>query len=121
MPAYRHSPTWVIVASRVDHGGMLMSLPRARRKATEDGGQAGQTLVEFALVIPIIVFLMMGLIEVALAFNATIGVNRASQSGAHLAAIMGNQLGADCLILQEIEGDVYAPNEPKKIMEVVIE
>ena len=63
----------------------------------------------------------MGVVEVALAFNATVGVNRASQNGAHLAAIMGNQPGADCLILKEIEEDIYAPNDPAKIKEVIIE
>jgi hypothetical protein len=97
-----------------------MSVRKARQAGREEGGR-GQALVEFALIIPIIVFVFMGVIEVALAFNATVGVNRASQNGAHLAAIMGNQLGADCLILSEIEKDVYAPNDRAKIQEVIVE
>ena len=94
---------------------------RRTRQASEDRGAAGQALVEFSLVVPLILIVFMGLVEVALAFNATVGVNRASQNGAHLAAIMGNQPGADCLILKEIEEDVYAPNDRKKIIEVLVE
>ena len=96
-------------------------LVRTARLAGREQRGAGQALAEFALVLPILVLVFMGLIEVALAYNATVGINRASQNGAHLAAIMGNQLGADCLILREIEGDVVAPNDKNKIMEVLVE
>lgn len=98
-----------------------MSVLRTRRTATEEQGQAGQGLVEFALVVPMLMILFMALVELALAFNAVIAINRASQNGAHLASVAGNQLGADCLILSQIEGDVYVPNQPSKIIEVIIE
>jgi hypothetical protein len=94
----------------------------ARHSGNEEGVRGrGQALAEFALVIPIVIFVFMGVIEVALAFNATVGVNRASQNGAHLAAILGDSDGADCLILEAIEADVYAPNDRRKIQEVIIE
>jgi hypothetical protein len=83
--------------------------------------QAGQGLVEFALIVPLIVLLFMGILELALAFNAFIGLNRASQMGGHLAATIGNQAGADCEILSHIESDVMVPNDPDRIIEVVIE
>jgi hypothetical protein len=99
-----------------------MPVRTARKAGSEEGARGrGQALAEFALVIPIIVFVFMGVVEVALAFNATVGVNQASQNGAHLAAIMGNDQHADCLILHEIEADIYAPNDPSKIQEVIIE
>jgi hypothetical protein len=50
-----------------------------------------------------------------------VGVNRASQGGGHLAAVLGDQFGADCLILREIEEDIYAPNDAAKVREVLIE
>jgi Flp pilus assembly protein TadG len=84
-------------------------------------GQAGQGLVEFALVIPLVLLLFMAILELALAFNAFVGLNRASQVGGHLASMLGNQAGADCEILTEIERDVMVPNDADKIMEVVIE
>ena len=77
-----------------------------RHRGPQTTDQRGQTLVEFALVIPVVLFLLMALLEVALAFNAFVGINRVSQFGAHLASIMTNQQGADCLILQQIEEHV---------------
>jgi hypothetical protein len=83
--------------------------------------QAGQALVEFALVIPLLIVLFMAVIELALALNAVIGVNRASQQAAHTASILGAAAGADCLILRDIEGDVTVPNDRTKIQSVTIE
>jgi hypothetical protein len=65
--------------------------------------------------------LAMAILELAVAFNAYVGLNRASQFGAHLAAIMGNTLGADCQVLSAIEQDVHSPNRRGNIIEVVIE
>lgn len=83
--------------------------------------QTGQTLVEFTLVIPFVMILFLGLLEMALALNASLAVNRASQHGAHLAATAGNVLGADCLVLSSVEGDLGVPNDASNIKEVVIE
>lgn len=80
----------------------------------------GQTLVEFAMVIPIVIVFLMGVIEFALAMGATLGVNRASQNAAHIAASAGNITGADCLILRRIESDIGVPNDPARIIEVII-
>jgi Flp pilus assembly protein TadG len=74
-----------------------------------------------ALVIPVLLVLFMGIVEIALAFNAVIGVNRASQQAAHTAAILGNQAGADCMILRDIEDDVMVPNDRTKIQYVLIQ
>jgi Flp pilus assembly protein TadG len=80
----------------------------------------GQSLTEFAIVIPFLIVLFMGVVEFALAMGATLGVNRASQNAAHVAASAGALAGADCLILQSIEGDVTVPNDPAHILDVVI-
>jgi Flp pilus assembly protein TadG len=91
---------------------------RALRSRSEGRGQA---LVEFALLIPLLFVLIMGLIEFALAFNATLGVNRASQNGAHMASIASNIQGADCLVLQQVEQDIHAPNRAANIQRVEIQ
>jgi hypothetical protein len=78
-------------------------------------------VVEFALLVPILMILFMGIIDVALMFNAFVGVNRASQEGAHVAATLGDQPGADCLVLSGIESDVTVPNNPDRINWVDIE
>jgi hypothetical protein len=96
-------------------------VPGRTRLGAARGDQRGQTLVEFTLVVPIVVFLLMALLEVALAFNAFVGVNRVSQIGGQTAAIMTNNEGADCLILNQIEDRLEAPNRPQNIISVVIE
>ena len=98
-----------------------MFVSPASREPKRGSEQSGQTLVEFALVIPFVMLLFMALVELALAFNAFIAINRASQNGGHLAAIMTNQVGSDCLILQEIEADVDTPNKRSNIVNVVVE
>ena len=73
------------------------------------------------MVIPFVVVLLMALLEMALALNASVAVNRASQRGAHLAATAGNLIGADCLVLKAIDQDLGVPNKVENISEVLIE
>ena len=97
---------------------------RRRTSDSEDrreSGESGQTLVEFALVIPILFFAFTALLELALGFNAFVGVNRASQQAAHLASVAGNQSGADCLILSQIEEHIAAPTRKTSIIDVRIQ
>jgi Flp pilus assembly protein TadG len=77
--------------------------------------------VEFALVIPLLLVFFMAIIELALAVNGVMAVNRASQYGAHTASIMGDRSGADCLILTDIEAGIAAPNNRNMIFDVSIE
>ena len=94
---------------------------RSRVRGYQAGGrQGGQSLVEFALAIPFLAVLFMGIIEFALAMGATLAVSRASQDGARLAASAGNIGGADCLILRQVEDDIAAPNRDSSIVEVEI-
>jgi hypothetical protein len=81
---------------------------------------AGQTLVEFALLLPIFVISFLGLIEFSLAFNANLNLGYASKNAALLAAEAGNAGGADCVILDGIEGDVGVPASPSRIGTVSI-
>jgi Flp pilus assembly protein TadG len=96
-------------------------LRRATKRGSEADHAAGQAMVEFAMVIPFLIVLLMALLELALALNASMSVTRASQNGAHFAATAGNTAGADCLILQEVESHVSVPNNAANISEVVIE
>jgi len=82
--------------------------------------QRGQTLVEFALVIPIFMVLLMATIEFGLAFNALLDVDYASRNAALLAAEAGNTSGADCVILQSVEQDINAPADRNAIQKVEI-
>ena len=81
----------------------------------------GQAVTEFALAIPLIFSMVLGVLEFGVALAANIGVNRASQSAALMASEAGNIIGADCLILDEIERHVIPPASPSKITGVRVE
>ena len=82
--------------------------------------QRGQSLVEFALVFPIFVVLLMGTIEFGLVFNGVLAVDYASRNAALLAAEAGNSSGADCVILESVEQDIGAPADRTAISTVQI-
>jgi Flp pilus assembly protein TadG len=115
-PDPRHAPDGAATRAPSGRRGLLA---RWRRRHAERS--RGQALVEFALLIPVLFVLIMGIIEFAVAFNAVLGVNRASQNGAHTASIAGNMQGADCLILEQIEDDIGAPNDKRNIQLVEIQ
>jgi hypothetical protein len=100
---------------------------RARARLAADHAEVqrpdserGQALVEFALVFPIFILLIVGLIEFSLAFNALLSVNFASRDAALLAAESGEDIGSDCVILNSIDEDVQLPASRVRISEVRI-
>jgi Flp pilus assembly protein TadG len=82
--------------------------------------EAGQTLVEFALIFPLFITLMLFIIEFAFVFSALLGINYASRNAALIAAEAGNDVLADCVILAEVERSVGAPGNPASIQTVMI-
>jgi Flp pilus assembly protein TadG len=96
------------------------ALPRLRRVSFR-GSEDGATLVEFSLIFPIFMIMFMAVIEFSLAFNATLGINRASQDAALVASEAGNTPGGDCLILQTVEDEIGVPNRKSSIVTVQIQ
>ncbi len=80
----------------------------------------GQALLEFALIVPLFVFLLMALIEFMFTFNAIIAADYATRDGSLIAAEAGNAEDADCVILAKIEEDMAPPVDRRKISEVWI-
>ena len=89
------------------------STPVSRRRR-------GQALVEFALVIPIFLTLVVAIAEFAFMFSSYLSISFASRDGVQTAAEMGDAPGADLVILQQIEQDVSAPVDKTKIVKVDI-
>lgn len=79
-----------------------------RRQGTTTG-QDGQSLVEFALVMPLFVILVMGLIEYGFLYNNILTVQFASRQGVSAAAQAGAEDGADCSILKAVEAALQTP------------
>ncbi len=95
---------------------MTLHRPRLRSGRRE----TGQTLVEFALVFPLFLVLLMGVIEFAFLFNATLTVNFASRNASLIAAEAGSNGQADCAILAQVERDIGAPLDKAQIQSVTI-
>ncbi len=77
-----------------------MSRLPALRRAKERGA----TLVEAALVFPILILIIMGTLEIGLAFKDYLTVSYISREGARLGALAGDDPAADCAILRGIGG-----------------
>ncbi len=82
--------------------------------------ERGQTLVEFALVFPLFLLMMVGLIEFAFVFNALLSVNYAARDAALAAAEAGDVAGGDCSILKSIDTAIGAPADRARIQTVEI-
>ncbi len=72
-------------------------------------GQRGQTLVEFALVFPMFVTLLMAVVEFGFLYNNILTVQYASRQGVSVAAQVGAEDGADCTILKAVEAALRSP------------
>lgn len=93
-------------------------MQRQPDNATSD--EAGQSLVEFALVLPVFMMLLVGMIEFAFAFNSRDSVFFASRDGSMLAAEGGNIVGTDCVVLDRIERDIVSPARPVRVQTVKV-
>jgi hypothetical protein len=80
----------------------------------------GQAIVEFALVLPLLVLLIVGIAEFSFVWNSRNTVLFASRDGSMLAAEGGSIAGTDCLVLDRIERDVVSPSRSIQIQQVVI-
>lgn len=77
-------------------------------------------MVEFALVVPIFLLLIIAIIEFAFAFSTLNSINFAARDLAQFAAEAGDQPGGDCSALNLLEGEVGAATNPAGITSVFI-
>ncbi|MGI9666020.1 MAG: TadE/TadG family type IV pilus assembly protein [Acidimicrobiia bacterium] len=73
----------------------------ARRKR-----ETGATMVEFAIILPIFVALLFGIIELGLAFYNRTVVDDATQAGGRVGAAVGNDIDVDLFVLETIGSEV---------------
>jgi len=82
--------------------------------------ERGQAIVEFAMLLPVFVLLVIGLIEFAFVWNSRNTVLFASRDGSMLAAEGGSIDGTDCVVLNRIERDVVSPSNALRLQQVQI-
>ena len=73
-------------------------LPRLRRD------DSGATLVEASLALPILLLVLIGILELGLAFKDYLTVSYLSKEGARIGALAGDDAEADCAILRGLGG-----------------
>jgi Flp pilus assembly protein TadG len=95
----------------------LLHRLRHRERAAHE---RGQSLVEFALVFPVVVLLFIGLVEFAVTFSIMLNVNYASRDAALMAAEVGDHAGADCVILDKLDEALSGVSNKSEIVEVRI-
>lgn len=76
--------------------------------------------MEFALILPIFVVLLLSIIEFMFLFNAQLSLNYATRDAALIAAEAGNNANADCQILQQIDQDLNPPTDETRVLTVHI-
>jgi Flp pilus assembly protein TadG len=66
--------------------------------------QRGASLVEMALVLPVLMLTLIGMMETGLAFQDYLTVAYVSREGARVGAFLGDDIGADCAIVRSVAG-----------------
>ena len=108
-------------ATAVVAGAMPTNDPGGRvRHLRVERGALGQALVEFGLVFPLFLIVMLGIIEFAFVFNAVLATDFASRTAALAGAEAGSAIGADCVILRSVERELGAPTDRTRIVTVAI-
>jgi Flp pilus assembly protein TadG len=82
--------------------------------------EKGQAIIEFAMLLPVLVLLIIGLIEFSFVWNSRNTVLFASRDGSMLAAEGGSLDGTDCVVLKRIESDVVSPSSTLRLQQVQI-
>lgn len=82
-------------------------LHRHRSRPTESVAHAGDhesgaTLVEFAIVLPVLLLIVVAVMEIGVAFKDVLAVSAAAREGSRYAAFLGDEADADCKIAQEV-------------------
>jgi Flp pilus assembly protein TadG len=82
--------------------------------------ERGAALVEMAVVLPLLILLVFGMVEFGLLFREKMTVASAATSAARTGATMGNREAADIRILQALEAGLYDQVDASVIISVDI-
>lgn len=82
--------------------------------------EKGQAIIEFAMLMPVLLLLVVGLVEFSFVWNSRNSVLFASRDGSMLAAEGGNLDGTDCVVLARVESDIVSPASSIRVQQVAI-
>jgi hypothetical protein len=95
----------------------VQSVRRVQRRRDQEDGQS---LVEFALTLPLFMLMLMAVLEFGFLYNNILTVQYASRQGVSAAAQVGGEDGADCAILKAVESALQAPIDKARITAVEV-
>ena len=79
-----------------------LSPPARKPDGTGPAHAPGQALVEFALMLPLLLLLAVGILEFGMLFKDHVGIHYASREGARAGASASRNTTADCSILRAV-------------------
>lgn len=69
--------------------------------------EKGQSLVEFALVLPVLLFLVLGMLEYGWMLNAKISVTAAAREGARASSVLGEENSSQAYTVASVAANKY--------------
>ncbi len=85
---------------------LIRASPGTSTRARRNGGQRSQALIEFALVSPVLLLLLFGVIDIGRAIFYYDTVNHAAREGARVAVRASNQLPTNNDVLSTVNGQM---------------
>jgi Flp pilus assembly protein TadG len=98
----------------------VITLQTDQDRPSSRRGRRGQSLVEFALILPLFVVMLLSIIEFTFVFNALLAVNFASRDAALAAAEAGTMSGSDCVILKAVDAAIGPPTSDARVVSVTV-
>ncbi len=65
-----------------------------------DSSERGASLVEMAIVMPVLLMILIGIMELGVAFKDVLGASQAVREGVRVAAFSGDSINADCQVIE---------------------
>jgi Flp pilus assembly protein TadG len=82
--------------------------------------EKGANLVEFALVLPIVILVLLGILESGVAFRDFLTVSNAAKEGVRVVAAMGDDPNSDCVALAKTAASITTSIRIEQLVEVQI-
>ena len=79
-------------------------------------GERGATLIEAAIILPLLLFMVFSILELGVALKDFLTTDFAAKEGARVAALAGNDPDADCQIVQSIVAGYSATDIAKEAL-----
>ena len=93
---------------------------RMRENRSVRNREEGASLVEFAMIAPLLFVLIFGIVEMGLAFRDRLTVSSAVSAAARIGSVVGTEPEADFATLQAITAGLNGQIDPGNILEVYI-